>query len=57
MMVVGARPLKRVIQKNPQDTAAELVLDGAVKTGAAIGGTRGGARAHRLQIAAESPNG
>ena len=56
-MVVGARPLKRVIQKNPQDTAAELVLDGAVKTGAAIGGTRGGARAHRLQIAAESPNG
>jgi ATP-dependent Clp protease ATP-binding subunit ClpB len=29
----GARPLKRVIQKNVQDALAELILSGAVKDG------------------------
>ncbi len=32
----GARPLKRVIQKNVQDPLAELILSGAVKDGDAI---------------------
>ena len=31
--MIGARPLKRVIQKNLQDTIAELVLEGAIKPG------------------------
>lgn len=31
--VYGARPLKRVIQKNVQDPLAELVLQGAIKDG------------------------
>ncbi len=32
----GARPLKRVIQKNLQDAVAELVLEGAVKAGSTV---------------------
>jgi ATP-dependent Clp protease ATP-binding subunit ClpB len=32
----GARPLKRVIQKNVQDPLAELILSGAVKDGDAV---------------------
>ena len=32
----GARPLKRVIQKNIQDPLSELVLEGKIKDGDAV---------------------
>ena len=37
----GARPLKRVIQKNLQDTLAELILSGQVKDGSTVPVTAG----------------
>ncbi len=32
----GARPLKRVIQRNVQDNLAELLLEGAIKDGETV---------------------
>ncbi|HEY0440434.1 MAG TPA: hypothetical protein VGD36_10205, partial [Xanthobacteraceae bacterium] len=37
----GARPLKRVIQKNVQDPLAEMILAGKVRDGDAVTSTAG----------------
>jgi ATP-dependent Clp protease ATP-binding subunit ClpB len=59
--VYGARPLKRVIQKNLQDPLAQQILAGAIKDGATVAvAVRGGAltlNGERVETAAAAkPN-
>ncbi|PSC05025.1 ATP-dependent chaperone ClpB [Alsobacter soli] len=53
----GARPLKRVIQKNVQDPLAELILSGTVKDGEHVPVTAGpeGLRIGDVVVAPEAP--
>jgi ATP-dependent Clp protease ATP-binding subunit ClpB len=52
--VYGARPLKRVIQRNLQNPLASLILDGTVKDGETVnvGVVDGGLALNGLQLAA-----
>ena len=53
----GARPLKRVIQKNVQDPLAEMILGGTVRDGETVTVTAGpeGLRIGGVVVASDAP--